>query len=90
MTITKELTRNKILAYLNQTITLPQLVDWAENALYADEDELAAQDAELLRDIIARLGVADVREFGLTWADCSHFLTQLGYQAQVKAIPIAA
>lgn len=90
MTITKELTRDKILAYLNQSMTLPQLVDWAENVLYEDEVELAAQDAELLRDIIARLGVADVREFGLTWDDCSYFLARLGYQAQVKAIPIAA
>ena len=88
MIITKELTCNQIVAYLNQTITLAQLVDWAENAL--GHEELEAQNAELLRDIIARLGLADMAEFGLSWADCAGFLTQLGYQAQVKAIPIAA
>ena len=88
MIVTKELTRDKILAYLNHDISLAELVDWAENSLF--EDELEAQDAELLRNIVARLGVADVREFGLSWDDCSDVLAQLGYQAQVKAIPLAA
>ena len=62
-------------------------MDWAENTLY--EDELENQNAELLRDIIARLGIADVQEFGLSWNDCSDVLAQLGYQTQVKLIPIA-
>lgn len=88
MMITKEVVRDHILDYLNQTITLPQLVDWAENALY--EAEFEEENLEMLRDIIARMGVADVREFGLTWDDCTDILAQLGYQPQVKAIPIAA
>lgn len=88
MIVTKELTRDKILAYLNHAITLAELVDWAENALF--EAELEPQDAKLLRDIVARLGLGDVREFGLTWDDCSDMLAQLGYQVEVKATPIAA
>ncbi len=88
MIITKALVCDKLVAYLNQRITLPELVDWAENALC--EGELEEQNAETLRDIIARLGVADVRQFGLSWADCSDFLGQLGYQARVDIIPIAA
>ena len=88
MIVTKELTRDQILAYLNHAISLAELVDWAETSLF--EADLEAQDAELLRDVVARLGLADVREFGLSWDDCSDVLAQLGYQTQVKVIPLAA
>ena len=37
----------------------------------------------VLRTVIARLGVADVRAFGLTWDDCEEALRQLGYSARV-------
>ncbi len=85
--ITREVVRDQLLAYLNRTITLEQLVDWAEDALCTSE--LESQNAELLRDIIARLGLADVREFGLSWEDCYEFLIQLGYNVQVRAVPSA-
>ena len=35
-----------------------------------------------IRDAVARLGLADVRAFGLTWADCQSILKQLGYNAR--------
>ena len=88
MFVTRELVRDQLLAYLNHKITLAQLVDWAEDALC--EGELEAQNDETLRDVIARLGLADVREFGLSWDDCYRFLTRLGYQAQVAVIQVAA
>ncbi len=39
-----------------------------------------------IRDVVARIGVADVRAFGLTWEDCEQLLAQLGYSAQVNII----
>ncbi len=87
MLITKELVRDKLLAYLNHQITLPDLVDWAETALC--EGDLEAYQPETLRDIIARIGLADVRQFGLSWTDCSDFLKQLGYEIRVEAVPIS-
>ncbi len=33
MTITKQIISDQIAAYLHHEITLPQLVDWAENAM---------------------------------------------------------
>lgn len=80
--ITRETVQEKILAYLNRQVDLAELVDWAENAL--QEAELDPLDTELLSDILARLGVADVREFGLTWEDASSYLTQLGYQVEIR------
>jgi hypothetical protein len=67
MIITKEIVRDKLLAYLNNQISLPELVDWAENSLC--DGALDTADPETLRDIIVRLGLADVRQFGLP---CSH------------------
>jgi hypothetical protein len=87
MKITRRVVRDRLLAYLNRSITLAQLVDWAENALC--DGEMDAEDAELLTQIVARLGLADVRAFGLSWDDCSDFLAQLGYNVHVGITPLA-
>jgi len=36
--------------------------------------------------LIVRIGVADIRSFGLTWEDCERFLAKLGYSAQVSIV----
>ena len=82
MTITKQTVADKIAAYLHHEITLAQLVDWAEIALL--DGEFAEQDVEALRFVVSRLGVADVRAFGLTWEDCENLLDRLGYRARVE------
>ena len=33
------------------------------------DEEFDADDSDTLRDIVARLGVADAREFGVTWEE---------------------
>ncbi len=83
--ITRETVRDKLMAYLNRHLTLADLVDWAEDALL--NEGLDERDTVVLRDIVGRIGVADVREFGLTWEDCYDFLARLGYSVEVKAIP---
>jgi len=83
--ITRETVRDKLMAYLNRHLTLADLVDWAEDALL--NEGLDERDTVVLRDIVGRIGVADVREFGLTWEDCYDFLARLGCIVEVKAIP---
>ncbi len=83
--ITRETVRDKLMAYLNRQLTLADLVDWAESVLL--NDDLDERKATVLRDIVGRIGVADVREFGLTWEDCYDFLARLGYIVEVKAVP---
>lgn len=39
-----------------------------------------------IRDVVARIGIADVRAFGLTWDDCEQLLSQLDYSAQVSIV----
>ena len=36
--------------------------------------------------VVARLGVADVREFGLTWSDCEDRLRRLGFHARIDIV----
>ena len=83
--VTRAIVQEKLLDYLNRQISLVELVDWAENAIM--DGEFNEQDTDLLADIIARLGLADVREFGLSWDDCYEFLARLGYRAEVTAVP---
>jgi cobyrinic acid a,c-diamide synthase len=84
MTITKQTVANQIAAYLHHELTLAQLVDWAETAML--DGELAGRDAKTLSSVIARLGVADVRAFGLAWEDCEELLHQLGFAPRVEVV----
>ncbi len=84
MTITKQTVAEKIAAYLHHQLSLPQLVDWAEQAIM--EEEISEREMTPVRDVVARLGVADVRAFGLTWEDCEQLLHQLGFAAEVKVV----
>jgi len=86
MVITKQTVVDRIAAYRRHEISLAQLVDWAENVLL--ESELDERDAIALRSVIARLGLADVRAFGLTWEDCEALLRSLGYDARVEVVPV--
>lgn len=86
MSITKQTVAQKLAAYLRHEMTLAQLVDWAENALL--DGELAEADAAVVRHVVARLGVADVRAFGLTWEDCEELLRQLGFAPRVEVVAL--
>ncbi|HEX7409803.1 MAG TPA: hypothetical protein VF515_19405 [Candidatus Binatia bacterium] len=66
------------------SITLAQLVDWAENATMAGEFEEAS--VSVLAWVVSRLGVADVRTFGLTWEDREQLLDRLGFTARVEIV----
>ena len=84
MIITKQAVADRIAAYLHHRITLAQLVDWAENTLM--EGEFDDQDAASISAVVARIGVADVRAFGLTWDDCEELLGQLGFSARIEIV----
>jgi hypothetical protein len=81
MKITRRIAANKIADYLHGKVSQTELVDWSERAMMDAEFDEA--DAEVLSDIIGRLGLADVAEFGLRWQDCEEFLRRLGYRAKV-------
>ena len=82
MVITKQIVAGKIAAYLHHRLTQAELVDWAENALM--DGEFAEEDAATIAGVVSRVGVADVRAFGLTWADGEELLARLGYSARVE------
>lgn len=84
MTITKPTVARKISAYLHHDITPAQLVAWAETAMM--DGRFDERDAADLSAVVSRLGVADVRAFGLTWEDCESLLRRLGYSARVEVV----
>ncbi len=86
MTITKQTVADKIAAYLHHEITLAQLADWAEQAMM--DGEFDEHHAATLSTVIARLGVADVRAFGLAWEDCEELLGKIGFFPRVEIITV--
>ena len=84
MLLTKKTAADKLAEYFRHQLTLAQLVDWAEHAMM--EGEFAESDAAVLRNVIGRLAVADVRTFGLSWEECQQLLGELGYSARVDVV----
>lgn len=81
MLITRQMVAEKLAAYLRHQSSLEEIVDWAERQVMDGEFESAT-----VRDAVARLGVADVRAFGLTWEDCESLLHDLGNAAHVDIV----
>ena len=82
--ITRDSLASQLRDYLQDRITRAALVNWAEHAMM--EEEFDEQDLGTIRDITSRLGLADVREFGLTWEDCEGYLSRIGYRAKVDVV----
>jgi hypothetical protein len=56
--VTRQIVVDKLAAYLHHELSLPALVTWAETALM--EGEFEPEHFGEIRDVVARLGVADV------------------------------
>ncbi|MEW5944917.1 MAG: hypothetical protein AB1742_01835 [bacterium] len=82
--ITREDVVETIRKYLQREITVTALVDWAESAMMDGEFDVKHFDD--IRNVISRLGLADVRAFGLTWEDCDGLLGTLGYSTHVEIV----
>ena len=63
-------------------MALEELVDWAENAMQEEAFEEAHVDE--IMEVVARLGMADVKAFGLLWEDCEALLNKLGYKVHLE------
>lgn len=85
--ITKETVAEKINQYLNHQVTLVELVEWCENVMM--DGDIADSDIDVVSEVVARLGVADVKNFGLLWEECDILLQKLGYQLQFKVSKVA-
>ena len=80
--ITRQTAAYKIIDYLCHRITLAELVDRAENAMM--DGGFDEKDHDKIRDIISSLGLADVKEFEITWEEWTDFLKRLGYQVDLR------
>jgi len=81
MKVTRQEVAQKLIDYLHHRFTLTELVDWAE--LIMMEAEFDEPDIGVVRDIVGRIGLADVKTFGMSWTDCENFLYRLGYRGSV-------
>ncbi|MEX8547048.1 MAG: hypothetical protein V5804_05545 [Mucilaginibacter sp.] len=85
--ITKKDIAEKLLDHLQHKLTSAELVDWAEKTLMGDfyEDD----QFHTIRNVLAQLGLADVKAFGLEYQDCEAIMQKLGYTLEVKALAVA-
>ncbi len=85
--ITKKEIAANLLAYLQHRLSSTELVDWAEKNLM--EGSYEDDESNSIRNILAQLGLADVKAFGLEYQDCEVIMQKLGYTLEVKALSVA-
>ena len=81
MTVTRARVAEELKKYLYHRISLEELVDWAEYAM--QEAELEEDHEDEITQVLSRLGVSDVKNFGLLWEDCESLLNTLGYKVHL-------
>jgi hypothetical protein len=84
VTITRDIVARQLGNFLHGDMDLSELVDWAENVM--QDGDFPAGEEGLLADVVGRLGLADVRAFGLTWEDCREIFRSLGVSAKVDLV----
>lgn len=85
--ITKKIIADKLLAYLQHRLSLEELVSWAEQA--SMESHYEDNNFHTIRDVLAHIGLADVKAFGLEWKDCETIMEKLGFKLEVNALSLA-
>lgn len=85
--ITKKIIANQLLGYLQHQLSVAVLVDWAEKTLI--EGNYEDDSSHTMRNILAHLGLADVKAFGLEYQNCEETMQKLGYTLEVKALSVA-
>ena len=85
--ITKKTIAAKLLGYLQHDTSLAEVVAWAEQTLL--EADYNDDHSHTIRNILAQLGMADVKAFGLEWKDCESMMESLGFKLEVKALEVA-
>ncbi len=85
--ITKQAAAQQLLRYLHHQINLASLVNWAEEAIMNGGFEQGGE--KVLREVLGKMAVADVADFGLLWEDCENLMLQLGYKINIDAALVA-
>ena len=84
--ITKKIIAYKLLSYLQNRLSLEDLVSWAENTLL--EAHFEDDNFHTTRDVLAHVGLSDVKAFGLEWKDCGTIMEKLGFKLEVNAMAL--
>jgi hypothetical protein len=52
------------------------------------DGEFDDRQSDVIRDAVAKLGLADVKAFGLTLEDCEALLKRLGYSMRIDVVGV--
>lgn len=83
---TKKIIADKLLAYLQHHLSLEELVNWAEHALI--EAHFEDDNSHTIRNVLAHVGLSDVKAFGLEWKDCEIIMRKPGFKLEVNALAL--
>lgn len=81
MMVTREMLAEQLALYLNRQLTRERLIGWCEEQM-----QEATFENSSVKEIIARIGLMDAKNFEVTYEDLSSMLSQLGYKVKVEVV----
>jgi hypothetical protein len=87
MTLTKKDVATMLVNYFQHKISLSELVSWAETMVI--DANISEGEEEVIMDVLGKIGLADVKQFGLYWEDCEQILNKLGYKFEINLVKAA-
>ncbi len=81
MTVSRQMLADQLTRYLNRKLTKEALLDWCEQMMQEETFENGS-----VKEIVARIGLMDAKNFEVTYEDLSAMLGQLGYHVKVEVI----
>ena len=82
--ISRKTVADKLLSYIQGGITLIELVHWAESSLMDANFESGFEKE--IAEVLGRIGLIDVNNFGLSWQDCDMLIHKLGYSFKIDLV----
>ena len=81
MIISKKIVASKIASYLNHQLSKDTLIDWCEQLM-----EKEVFEDQVVKEIVARIGLMDGKNFEISYEDLSEMVEKLGYRVKVEIV----
>jgi len=81
MKVSRQMVADHLARYLNRKLRKEELIDWCEQVMREDSFENGS-----VKEIVARIGLMDAKNFEVTYEDLSAMLERLGYQLKVEVV----
>ena len=81
MHVSRQMVADQLSRYLNHRVSKEELINWCECQMQEESFENGS-----VKEIVARIGLMDAKNFEVSYEDLSAMMSQLGYRLKVEVL----